>query len=104
MAKCVICEQRPAKKDNGQCSVCADKIEAANNKRKPAQPVKFLTYRGHVVGLYPDGKGKLKGRLLKRKAENLPKSKTINLNIYCEGYSRAMIKSFKASVLMLANA
>lgn len=73
--------------------------------QKPAQPVKFLTYRGIVVGLYPNGdKGVLQGRLLKRDPDKLPKRKTIDLNKWCKGFTRITIKEFKAKVLRLAQA
>ena len=101
MTKCVICEQRPAN-GNGQCVQCAGKI--AKMSKRTAQPRHFLTYRGNVVGLYPNGGGTLKPRLLGRSAEHLPKGKTIDLNVYCSGYSRETIKRFKACVLQLAQA
>ena len=101
MTKCVICEKRPAN-GNGQCVQCSGKI-AKMGKRKE-QPRHFLTYRGHVVGLYPNGDKALKPRLLGRSAEHLPKGKTIDLNHYCPGYSREVIKRFKACVLQLAHA
>ena len=101
MTKCVICEQRPAKGD-GRCVQCAGKI--AKMSKRQEQPRHFLTYRGHVVGLYPNGGKQLKPRLLGRSAEHLPKGKTIDLNHYCTGYSREIIKRFKACVLQLAQA
>ncbi len=101
MTKCVICEKRPAN-GNGRCVQCAGKI-AKMSKRKE-QPRHFLTYRGHVVGLYPNGGKQLIPRLLGRSAEYLPKGKTIDLNHYCVEYSREVIKRFKACVLQLAHA
>jgi hypothetical protein len=103
MTKCVICERRPAK-ENGFCTPCGNKIDAERNARRKNQPRHFLTYRGHVVGLFSDGNGTLKGQLLRRNPEKLPRKKTINLNIYCEGYTREIIKRFKACVLQLAHA
>ena len=100
MMKCVICERRPANGDKGRCVQCHNKIVAMSKAK--VQPRRFLTYRGHVVGLYPNGKGTLTPKLLKRNADGLPKGKTINLNVYCQGYTRQMIKSFKACVLQLA--
>jgi len=101
--KCVICEQRPAKGD-GHCIQCAGKIAKMRKASATVQPQHFLTYRGHVVGLYPNGDKTLKPRLLGRSAEHLPKRKTLDLNRYCEGFSRETIKRFKACVLQLAQA
>jgi len=103
MTKCVVCERRPAR-DGAYCANCAAKIEAERRRSKPQQPVKFLTYRGHVVGLYRNGNGKLMPRLLKRSAERLPKTKTLDLNTYLEGFTREQVKAFKRCVLELAHA
>jgi len=101
--KCLICETRPALK-SGYCANCTAKMEAEERARAHDQPVKFLTYRGHVVGLYPSGNGTLKARLETRSDTSLPKCRTLDLNTYLEGYDRDMIKRFKACVLKLAHA
>ncbi len=102
MTKCVICERRPAN-GNGRCATCDSRINAQSN-RNTDQPKHYLTYRGTVVGLYPNGNGTLIARLLNRKPDNLPKKITLDLNHYCEGYTRDKIKAFKRCVLQLANA
>lgn len=101
--KCIICLRRPAK-GNGYCANCASQIEAEKRRKQADEPVKFLTYRGHVVGLYRNGNGRLTPKLLKRSPENLPKTKTLDLNTYIEGFTREEIKRFKACVLQLAHA
>jgi len=68
------------------------------------KPRHFLTYRGHVVGLFPNGGKTLKAQLLKRSPKGLPKRRTLDLNIYCEGFTRETIKSFKACILQLTHA
>ena len=104
MTECIICGARRVK-GVGNCHVCQSKIDAMRRSQKPAQPVKFLTYRGIVVGLYPNGDtGVLQGRLLKRDPDKLPKRKTIDLNKWCAGFTRVTIKEFKAKVLRLAQA
>lgn len=99
--KCVICERRPAR-DGAYCANCTAEVEAEARRRQAAKPAKFFTYRGHVVGLVPNGNGTLKAILLNRSPEVLPKSKTLDLNHYIEGFTRAQIKQFKACVLQLA--
>jgi len=103
MVTCVICERRPAN-GNGFCHNCDSKLETQRKRKNGNQPKHFLTYRGHVVGLFHNGKGMLEARLLKRNPNNLPKRKTLDLNRYCEGFTRAKIKEFKACVLRLASA
>ena len=101
MTKCVICEHRPAI-GNGRCAQCASQI-AKMSRPTTTQPRHFLTYRGHVVGLFPNGGGTLKPQLLARSPKHLPQGKTIDLNRYCEGYTREVIKKFKACILQLVN-
>ncbi len=103
MVTCVICEQRPAN-GNGFCHNCDTKLEAKRKAKNGDKPKHFLTYRGHVVGLFHSTKGMLKAQLLKCNPDNLPKLKTLDLNRYCEGFTRTQIKDFKACVLRLANA
>lgn len=100
MTTCPVCGTRRVV--SGYCHVCQSQIDAIRRRQKTVQPVKFLTYRGHVVGLYPNGDGTLQGRLLKRDPDKLPKCRTIDLNKWCPGYTRAVIKQFKAKVLRLA--
>jgi len=102
--KCVICGVRPAN-GSGRCHVCGDQIDAVKRRKKATdKPVKFLTYRGIVVGLYPESAGKLRGRIMRRNDSRLPKCRTINLNQYCDGFTRETIKRFKAACLQLARA
>ena len=101
--KCIICGIRPAPK-GGYCSTCTAKIDSERRAHAEQRAEKYLTYRGHVVGLYPSGGGNLKARLLKRDPTHLPKSRTLNLDTYLEGFDRDQIKRFKACVLSLANA
>ena len=103
MTKCVICERRPAN-GMGFCSPCSNKLEAEHKRKDNGKPRFYLTYRGHVVALYPGGNGRLKPQLLRRSPDGLPKRNTVDLNVYCEGYSREVIKRFKACVLQSANA
>ena len=104
--KCAICERRPARTPESYCANCASQIDAERHKRaaQSDKPVKFLTYRGYVVGLYHNGNGKLIPKLLKCSLDNLPKAKTLDLNTYLPGFDRSQIKAFKRAVLQLANA
>jgi len=99
--KCIICDHRPAI-TKGLCSNCTSKVRAEERRKLAGVPKYYLTYRGHVVALYPVG-GKLKPSLLRRKPDNLPKAKTFDLNKYIQGFTREQVKSFKTCVLKLAN-
>lgn len=103
MTKCVICERRPARA-NGRCGNCQARIEAEQRRKKPQQPFKFVTYRGHVVGFYHNGGDKLTPRLLQRNPDGLPKGVTIDLNHYVDRLSREQVKKLKRCVLRLAHA
>jgi len=97
---CKVCFSAPAK-IHGQCHECYVRLKTLRAENQHEEPVKYLTYRGYVVGLYKAGNGKLKARPETRNAEHLPKSSTINLNMWCDGYTKDMVKSFKACVLSL---
>lgn len=100
---CAICDRRPAN-GGAYCSNCTAKLEAERRRKAKPEAQHYLTYRGHVVGLFPNGDGTLSSRLLRRNPDNLPKSKTLNLNNYIDGFTRDQIKAFKRCVLQLANA
>jgi len=101
--KCLICEVRPRFDGSPYCRPCHDGLSKASNRRTAGDPVKFLVYQGSVVGLFPNGKTTEDGQpqfspvLLKRDPEKLPKGKTLDLNTYLEGYTRAQIKKLKAA-------
>jgi len=99
--KCIVCEVRPAY-HGGMCKHCLATIAKDKRNRKSPSFSRFLTFRGHVVGLRPNGHGKLKPELLRRDPEKLPQNVTINLNKFCPGFDRSIIKRFKACVLTLA--
>lgn len=103
MTKCIICETRPAR-EGGYCANCNSKLQSDEKRKAADRASQFLTYRGHVVGLFPNGNGMLKARLLKRSPDRLPKSRTLDLNHYIEGFTRDQIKRFKSCVLKLAHA
>jgi hypothetical protein len=96
-----VCDRHPAV-NGGVCHNCHQKIEAEKRQRKNGDPVKFATYRGYVVGFYPDGGGKLVPRLLQRNPETLPKSRTLDLNTYIKGFTREQVKRIKSAILVLA--
>lgn len=98
---CAICNRRPKAKGHRFCANCQAKLDKEARSRLADKPVKFATYRGHVVGFYKED-GVLKPRLLKRKPEGLPKGKTINLNYYIEGFTRDQVKKIKSTILQLA--
>ena len=99
---CVICDKRPAG-DSGRCPICSQKLEAENHRNGKRKVFRFLTYRGSVVALYPNGEGRFVPELVKRDPAKLPKNITLDLNTYLEGFDRAQIKRMKAAVLQLAS-
>jgi len=100
---CVVCDKRPAR-NGGLCANCNAQIESGKRKSKAEQPVKYATYKGHVIGFYRNGGGNLVARLVRRNPDNLPKSITLDLNTYIEGFDRTQIKKIKSAILTLSNA
>ncbi len=97
---CAICNHRPKANGGRYCSNCQAKLDKENRLRQPEKPVKFATYRGHVVGFYRRH-GVLVPRLLRRKPEGLPRGKTLDLNHYIEGFTREQAKNLKSAILQL---
>jgi len=112
--KCINCELKPQHPDHvPYCHNCALKVEAERRRMRPSKPDWYLVYRDIVVGLFPstngNGEAKLRPRLLKRQAYDdkgrlrLPRSRTLELDGYCRGYSREQVKRFKRVCLQLGN-
>ena len=98
MTKCVVCEQRPAH-DGPYCFACFERLEKQRQQNgKNGKPVKFLHYRGNLVGLVPTGNKGYSTIPVKRCLTGIPKSRLIDLDHYCDGYSREIIKRFKAAI------
>lgn len=98
--KCVICNIRPAR-NGGYCSNCEARIKARKSTKHDSAIVKYLIYRGDVVGLVPDGNGTYKPVAVSTNPNRLPKDRTIDLDHYCEGFDRSQIKKFKAAVALV---
>lgn len=98
--KCVICDVRPAQDGNGRCGHCEAVIKAERRRREPARPVKYITYKGMTVGLFPKrgDPGVLEVRAVDLAPARLPKGKTLDLNTYLPGFTREQIKRFKATI------
>lgn len=105
MCKCVICDVRPVNGNpEGMCAHCHSKVERERMLRRPEKPFRYVTYQGHVVGMFRSQDGKLSPRLLGIAAERLPKSITLDLNRYLNGFTRDQIKKMKKCVFQLTQA
>ncbi len=98
---CLICSHRPAKAETAFCGICQSKIDASSRSSRQAEPVKYVVYKGDVVGFYRNGSDKLSPRLVQRNPDGLPKGKTIDLNTYIEGYTREQVKKLKCCIKTL---
>ncbi|MDD2730825.1 MAG: hypothetical protein PHW33_01730 [Candidatus Portnoybacteria bacterium] len=99
--KCIICEVRPVQKGHaaGYCKQCADQIAARSARAPKTEVEKYLYYRGKVAAVIythsENGVRKFKVVQVFKSVDTLPKGKVINLDTYCEGYTRDQIKKFK---------
>ena len=101
--KCVICNIRPARTDKGYCANCEARIKARKSTagKHGSAIVKYLVYRGNVVGLVPSGNGTFRATAVSINPKRLPKDRTINLDRYCPGFERSQIRKFKAAVALV---
>lgn len=100
--KCLICGVRPAV-ERGFCHDCQNSIEAERRRKCEARKAdKYVTYRGVTVALRRNGDGTYKPEFITTNPDRLPKSRLINLDIYCPGYTREQIKKLKRLCLSFA--
>jgi predicted nucleic acid-binding Zn ribbon protein len=100
--KCHICERRPATTEQGYCHNCQQQLEAEKRRKRQPTPLKYLTYKGITVAFQRDGGDILKPQLVRRDPDKLPKSKLINLDTYCSGFTREQVKKLKRLCLSFA--
>jgi len=101
--KCLICGVRPATTEQGFCHNCQASLDAEKCRKREARKAdKYVTYRGVTVALRKDGDGTYKPEFITTNPDRLPKSRLINLDIYCPGYTREQIKKLKRLCLSFA--
>ena len=102
--KCHICGVRPVNGNpEGMCSQCHARVERERKLRRPEKPFRYVTYRGHVVAMFRNQDGKLRPELSGINPNRLPKSITLNLNRYLDGFDRSQIKKLKRCVQELVH-
>ena len=105
--KCHICNVRPATAEHGYCHNCQSQLEADRRRKRPAKPFRYVTYRGVTVALHKqngngDNGDRFKAEYITRDPEKLPKSRLINLDTYCPGFTREQVKKLKRLCLRFA--
>jgi hypothetical protein len=104
--KCFICDTRPAT-GGIYCHNCYEHIQAeirrSHESHKAINPERFITYQGKVISMVNLGDGMGKYQASNKPPEKLPKAKTIDLNVFCDGFEREEIKRLKRLVLSLTN-
>mgnify|MGYP001138718307 CR=1 FL=1 len=102
--KCHICGVRPATTEQGYCHNCQSQLDADRRSRRPAKPFRYVTYRGITVGLHrhKSNGDTFKAEFITKDPEKLPKSRMINLDTYCTGFTREQIKKLKRLCLSFA--
>jgi len=104
--KCLICGVRPSSTERGFCHDCQASLDAEKRrKRQTSKADKYVTYRGVTVALRKNGKNGeaiYKAEFITTNPDRLPKSRLINLDNYCPGYTREQIKKLKKLCLRFA--
>jgi hypothetical protein len=100
--KCQICGLRPASTERGFCKNCQAQCEAEKRRKQQPTPWRYVTYKGVTVAFHQDGGDKLEPQLVRRDPDKLPKSKLINLDKYCPGFTRDQVKKLKRLCLSFA--
>ena len=101
--KCLICEHRPAR--NGYaCPICNQQIEKETRRREMAKaddkPLLYATWRGMSVGFVMQGS--ITATTFKAiRVNKVPSRGTINLDGYCQGYTRGQVRKMKSAIIAL---
>ena len=101
--RCAICQQRPQQAGSAYCYLCNRQIagereEKAERHNGWHEAVKFLHWRGFVVGLFDQGHGRLEPRPVCIEVGRLPKLKVLDLDTYLPGYDREQVAKFKRAI------
>lgn len=95
--KCLICTTRPTTPGRAYCGKCAGEIARQTpRKDKPRPAYAWITWRGLGVQLVAIDKHSAMASAV----TSWPKTKALNLDEYCPGYTREQIKRFKRILLM----
>jgi hypothetical protein len=99
--KCLICGVRPS---NGQsyCQYCTAQIEAEKRRKQEPRAFRYATYDGTTIEFHAVGKGVFKARYCGRNPDTLPQKLLINLDKWCDGFTRDQVKKLKRQVLSFA--
>jgi len=101
--KCLICGRRPAVSERGFCHNCLSSIDAEKRRKRQANKAdKYVTYHGVTVALFKNGNDTYRPVFDTRDPERLPKSRMINLDRYCAGFTREQVKKLKKLCLSFA--
>lgn len=92
--KCLICGVRPSN-GGSYCSQCTSAIEAEKRRNAKPRPFRYVTWKGDTLEFRANGKGTFIATPIKRDPDTLPKKLLINLNEYCEGFTREQVKKLK---------
>jgi hypothetical protein len=89
---------------NGQsyCQYCTAQIEAEKRRKQKPQPFRYVTYQGTTIEFHSVGKGVFKAQYCGRNPDTLPQKLLINLDKWCEGFTREQVKKLKRQVLSFA--
>ena len=92
--KCLICGVRPS---NGEsyCKHCTSQIEAERRRKQTPQPFRYVTYQGITFEFRAGKDGTFIPHYITHNPDTLPQKLLINLDKYCEGFTREQVKKLK---------
>lgn len=102
--KCLMCSKTRAK-GSMFCRYHSKLVEPP--KKLPSiytQAFKFAKYQGNIVAFLPQEDGSFRPSYVGMNASKVPKSKLIDLDTYCPGYTRQQVKKIKNCILAMTSA
>lgn len=104
---CLICQKHTVRvlyKGRSECPTCAKRWDTEDKRRREAKqqakPWKWLSWKGMTVAVYLVGEG-LEQRCKASTSwhGDIATSRLINLDLWCDGYTREQVKAMKSMVL-----
>jgi hypothetical protein len=92
---------RPSNRQS-YCKQCTAQIEAEKRRKQKPRAFRYATYQGTTIEFHAVGKGVFKPQFCGVNPDTLPQKLLINLNKWCEGFTREQVKKLKRQCLSFA--
>ena len=100
--KCLLCPKTRAK-ESRYCKYHTKILQNARKRKADpfADAFRFAKYRQNIVAFMPQQDGTFRATYVGMNVNSVPKSKLIDLDVFCPGFTRPQVKKIKTAILAL---